>query len=163
MGSLWSLTHWAGHFCEKCKVQNNDSIFILHPCAPRGPPRGVVWVCTHFLSHFKAVPSVIRLCFSWRMKWQSSPVLLPGKSHEQMSLVRYSPWGHKESDTTERLHFLLRLNPCCCSWWPSATPEGAQGGGRRSVLQGIWWDRPLESWMFLGTDFIISVLASPHI
>ena len=25
--------------------------------------------------------------------------------HGQMSLESYSPWGHKESDTTERLHF----------------------------------------------------------
>ena len=30
---------------------------------------------------------------------------VPGKSHGQRSLVGYSPWGHKESDTTERLHF----------------------------------------------------------
>ena len=37
----------------------------------------------------------------WRRKWQSTPVLLPGKSHGQRSLVGYSPWGHKESDTTE--------------------------------------------------------------
>ena len=28
---------------------------------------------------------------------------LPGKSHGQRSLVGYSPWGHKESETTERL------------------------------------------------------------
>ena len=26
-----------------------------------------------------------------------------GKSHGQRSLVGYSPWGHKESDTTESL------------------------------------------------------------
>ena len=41
----------------------------------------------------------------WRRKWQPTPVLLPGKSHGQRSLVGYSLWGHKESDTTERLHF----------------------------------------------------------
>ena len=35
----------------------------------------------------------------------STPGLLPGKSHGQRSLVGYSPWGRKESDTTERLHF----------------------------------------------------------
>ena len=35
---------------------------------------------------------------------------------------------------------------------PSATPEGGQGGVRHSVLQGISWDRSLDSWMFLGTD-----------
>jgi len=29
-------------------------------------------------------------------------VLVPGESHEQRSLVGYSPWGHKESDTTEQ-------------------------------------------------------------
>ena len=30
-------------------------------------------------------------------------VVLPGESHGQRSLVGYSPWGHKESHTTERL------------------------------------------------------------
>ena len=29
---------------------------------------------------------------------------LPGKFHELRILVAYSPWDHKESDTTERLH-----------------------------------------------------------
>ena len=53
--------------------------------------------------------------------------------------------------------------PCCFSCWPSTTPEGVQGGVRHSVLQRIWWDRSLDSWMYLGTDFIISILASPHI
>ena len=53
--------------------------------------------------------------------------------------------------------------PCCCSCWPSTIPEGVQGGVRHSVLLGIWWDRSLDSWMFLGTDFMISILASPHI
>ena len=33
------------------------------------------------------------------------PVLLPGKSHGWKSLVDYSPWGHKELDMTQRLHF----------------------------------------------------------
>ena len=38
-------------------------------------------------------------------KWQPTPVLLSGKPHGQRSLVGYSPWGRKESDTTESLHF----------------------------------------------------------
>ena len=33
-------------------------------------------------------------------------MLLPGKCHGQRSLVGYSPWGHKESDTTEQLSML---------------------------------------------------------
>ena len=41
----------------------------------------------------------------WRRKWQPTPVPLLGESHGWRSLVGYSPWGHKESDTTERLHF----------------------------------------------------------
>ena len=32
-------------------------------------------------------------------------VLLPGKPHGGRSLAHHSPWGHKESDTTERLNF----------------------------------------------------------
>ena len=34
-------------------------------------------------------------------KWQHTPVYLLGKSHGQRSLVGYSPWGQKESHTTE--------------------------------------------------------------
>ena len=41
--------------------------------------------------------------FLWRRKWQPTPVFLPGKSHGWRSLLGYSPWGHKELDTTERL------------------------------------------------------------
>ena len=37
-------------------------------------------------------------------KWQPTPVVLPGESHGQRSLVGYSPWGHKELDTTEHAH-----------------------------------------------------------
>ena len=38
---------------------------------------------------------------SWRRQWNPTPILLPGKSHGQRSLVGYSSWGCKESDTTE--------------------------------------------------------------
>ena len=69
----------------------------------------------------------------WRRKWQPAPVFLPGKSHGWRSLVGYSPWGCKESDTTERLHynlfsylfywwnlgclqFSVAVNNCICLW-----------------------------------------------
>ena len=39
----------------------------------------------------------------WRRARLSTPVFLPGESHGQKSLVGYSPWGCKKSDTTERL------------------------------------------------------------
>ena len=36
-------------------------------------------------------------------------IFLPGKSHGRQSLVGYLPWGCKESDMTERLHFHFKL------------------------------------------------------
>ena len=48
----------------------------------------------------------------WRRKWHPTPVLLPGKSHGQRSLVGYSPWGHKESDRTEGLHIHFHIHSC---------------------------------------------------
>jgi len=62
----------------------------------------------------------------WRRKWQPTPVLLPGKSHGQRSIVDYSPWGRKESDTTEWLHFT------------SGDWEGFPGGsdGKESACKG---------------------------
>ena len=49
----------------------------------------------------------------WRRKWQPSPVFLPGKSHGWRSLAGYSPWGHKELDTTEHTHRYCMVGPCC--------------------------------------------------
>ena len=47
----------------------------------------------------------------WRRQWHPTPVLLPEKSHGRRSLVGYNPWGRKESDTTERLHFMYPWHP----------------------------------------------------
>ena len=48
------------------------------------------------------------ICLFWdglEKEMAPTPVLLPEKSHGWRSLVGYSPWGRKELDTTERLHF----------------------------------------------------------
>ena len=37
----------------------------------------------------------------WGREWQPTPGFLPGGSHGQRNLEGYSPWGRKESDTTE--------------------------------------------------------------
>ena len=81
----------------------------------------------------------------WRRQWHPTPVLLPGKSHGQRSLVGCSPWDHEESDTTERLPFHFSLS--CI------------GGGNGNPLQcsclenprdgGAWWAaiyRVTQSW-----------------
>ena len=49
----------------------------------------------------------------WRVEWLPTPVYLPGEFHGQMSLVGSSPWGHKESGTTERLTLLLYFQDSC--------------------------------------------------
>ena len=71
----------------------------------------------------------------WRRRWHPTPVLLPGKSHGWRSLVGCSPWGHKESDMTEQLHFHFSL---------SYTGEGNGSPLQCSCLEnprdgGAWW------------------------
>ena len=44
----------------------------------------------------------------WGKKWHLTPVLLPGKLHGQRNLAVYSPWGHRELDTT------YQLSACTC-------------------------------------------------
>ena len=70
-----------------------------------------------------------------RRQWHPTPVLLPGKSHGQRSLVGCNPWGREESDTTERLHFHFSL---------SCTGEGNGNPLQCSCLEnprdgGAWW------------------------
>ena len=78
-----------------------------------------------------------------RRQWHPTPVLSPGKSHVRRSLVGYSPWGHKESDTTERLHFHFSLscigegngNPLQCSCLENSRDGGAWWAAVYGVLQ----------------------------
>ena len=42
----------------------------------------------------------------WSRKWQSTPLFLPRNVHGQRRFVGYSPWNHKEWDTTEHAHIL---------------------------------------------------------
>ena len=72
-----------------------------------------------------------------------STLLLPGKSHGWRSLVDCSPWGHYESDTTERLHFHFSLscigegngNPLQCSYLENPRDGGAWWAAVYGVTQ----------------------------
>ena len=77
---------WISRVLDFLGGSNGKSI-----CLQRGRPRFDPWV--------GKIP--------WRRKWQPTPIFLPGKSHGRRSLVGYSPWGRKELDTTERLHFTI--------------------------------------------------------
>ena len=82
------------------------------------------------------------------LQWYPTPVLLPGKSHGWRSLEGCSPWGRKESDTTERLHFHFSL---------SCIGEGNGNSLQCSCLMnprdgGAWWAavyRVAQSWTWL--------------
>ena len=43
-----------------------------------------------------------------RREWQPTAGFLPGGFRGQRSLAGYSPWGHKEPDTTEWLTHVTR-------------------------------------------------------
>ena len=83
-------------------------------------------------------------CTFRRRRWHPTPVLLPGKSHGQRSLVGCSPWGCEELDTTEQLHFHFLLsctgegngNPLQCSCLENPRDGGAWSMG----LHRVWHD-----------------------
>ena len=97
------------------------------------------------VSHFVKIPNssrFVHFCTHiWNRQWHPTPVLLPGKSHGRRSLVGCSPWGRKESDTTERLHFHFSL---------SCTGEGNGDPLQYSCLEnprdrGAWWAAVYEA------------------
>ena len=96
------------------------------------------------MSSFKL--SIITI-YLGRRQWQPTPVLLPGKFHGWRSLEGYSLWGHKELDTTERLHFLLSIvpfgegndNPLQCSCLENPMDRGACWGC------SLWGCRELDT------------------
>ena len=82
----------------------------------------------------------------WRRERLPTPVFFPGEFHAHRSLASYSPWGCKESDTTEQLTLSLRIRPwttcsgscvlllcdaerlwCCCGSSRSETPWVSSG------------------------------------
>ena len=79
----------------------------------------------------------------WRRQRHPTPVLLPGKSHGQRSLVGCSSWGRYELDTTERLHFHFSLscigesngNPLQCSCLENPRDGGAWWAALYGVTQ----------------------------
>ena len=108
---------------SNCKDDLPDFHFFFFLAAPHGMQEFSSPVETQSLNHWttrevptfllkKALPLTKRFPggsdgngkIPWRRKWQPTPILLPGKFHGWSILVVYSPWGCKESGTTERLH-----------------------------------------------------------
>ena len=89
----------------------------------------------------------------WRRQWQPTPELLPGKSHGWRSLVGCSPWGSKESNATEQLHFHFSLscigegngNPLQCSCLENPRDGRAWWAAVYGVTQNRTWLKRLNS------------------
>ena len=109
MRSLRVRHDWAASLSLFCIGEGNGN--PLQCSCLENPRDGWAWQeavygVTHSQTRLKRLSirdCVFQLCI---------PVqLLPGESHGWRSLVGYSPWGRKESDTTEQLHFALHYTP----------------------------------------------------
>ena len=76
----------------------------LQKGGPWQPP-----IFLYFLCYLEIIITI-----SYFSLWQPTPSSLPGKSHGQRSLAGCSPWGCKESGTTERLTLTLTTNYRIC-------------------------------------------------
>ena len=144
--------------------------------------RLVVWhVRTSLVAHMvKHLPTMretwvqsLGRKISWRRKRQPIPVLLPGKSYGKRSLVGYHPGSHKESDTTEPLHFHFSLsctgegngNPLQCSCLENPRDGGAWWAAISGVAQSRTGLKRLSSSSSSSSNLLLlcflSLIASP--
>ena len=112
---------WPTNQCAKDTLTATDYFVSLQldPCVAGGSVKVLEFLCRKTSNWFEkwlgkvllwtCMIFVLWVYLIWRWKWQPSPVFLPGESHGRRSLVGYSPRGHKESDATERLHFLFHV------------------------------------------------------
>ena len=71
--------------------------------------------------------------------------VLPGKPHRRRSLIGYSPWGRKESDTTERLHFPCRATQDGWVMMESSDKTWSTGEGNGKPLQYSCLEDPMNN------------------
>ena len=104
-------------------------------------------ILSSILYNSQDVEATYILAILWRRQWHPTPVLLPGKSHGQRSLVGYSPWGREELNTTDWLHFHFSLscigegngNPLQCSCLENPRDEGTWWAAVCGVTQSRTW------------------------
>ena len=130
-----TLTNWAIGEAPNFTLRNNTTHLASTGFSVSQPEIGVGGTCR----------------LNWRRQWQPTPVLLPGKSYGQRSLVGCSPWGRKESDTAEWLHFHFSLscigegngNPLQCS----CLENPRDGGAWWAAIYGVTQSRTRLKWL----------------
>ena len=101
-----SETPWNASHQASLSITNTQSLLKFMSIESVMPSNHLI-LCHPLL----LLPLVFPSIRVWRRQWHPTPVPLPGKSHGWRSLVGCRPWGCKEWDTTERLHFHFPL-PC---------------------------------------------------
>ena len=84
---------------------------------------------------------------TWRNKWQSTSVFLPGKFHGQRSLAGYSPWSGNESDMTERTYRVKVKSLSCVRlfatpWTVACQDPPSMGFSRQEYWSGLPFPSP---------------------
>ena len=99
LASKATLQGWGVHVKVRSRIPVPSRPGVLQR-EPHPPSGTALWPAEFTISSYffkQKIP------LPWRRKWQPTAVFLPGESHGRRSLAGYSPWGHRESDTTERL------------------------------------------------------------
>ena len=125
-----NLPHFNDNDVDLFRSHSSNHLFI-----PQAFTEGLFWrrsCCTCWETRTR---TTVNMPAEWRQQWQPTPGLSPGRPHGRRSLVGCSPWGRKESHTTEQLHFPFSL---------SCTGEGNGKPLQCSCLEnprdrGAWW------------------------
>ena len=95
-GVTKSQTRLSAHTCISIFLSEREGFFITHHnISMLWSPKN--WFCCCLVATSLSLFTFMH----WRRKWQPTPVLLPGESQGQGSLVGCRLWGRTESDTTD--------------------------------------------------------------
>ena len=109
VGQDW-VTTFTLHFHALEKEMATHSSVLAWRIPGTGEPDGLPSMGSHRVGHDWSDLAVAAYSCQRRRRWHPTPVLLPGKSHRWRSLVGCTPWGHEESDMTERFPFTLSFH-----------------------------------------------------
>ena len=149
LSGIWPVSHLWQLTMAVCSMPGRELSFDIIDTLPHLPPTTVRLWSKYRHSWWPQKQREAKGVFDEsytlirRRQWHPTPVLLPGNSHGQRSLLGCSPWGREESDMTERLHFHFSLscigegngNPLQCSCLENPRDGGAWWAAVRGVPQ----------------------------
>ena len=92
-------TNWLAPMSEKAMAPRSSTLAWKIPWTEE--PGRLHFMGSLRVGHDWATSLSLFTCMHWRRKWQPTPMILPGESQGQGSLVGCHLWGRTESDTTE--------------------------------------------------------------